>query len=515
MRGSGVTFLPVRSIKSALRHDARLNPYEPHYFLPKEHRLENMAVIDATDISARFARKKLLASARARADSRYSPFWEGVVVLPDRTDGEAVDVYRDRLGETMQNWSAEYAKLTRHAVMHCSVHLDEGHVRDGVAHYNAHAHVIVDRTDDRGRVIQLRRGELVRVQDLTAKVTGLRRGSTVQERRGAPARRHIGHKEWRAAQESGERRIAIEQERGRDEAVLYAELRELMKMSGLAKQRDYQDVKAIREDLPKLREALTDWRKLAGGRDGVHGDGHEEVDAAKPHRSSVSELYGELRGMMKASGLAKQVDYQEAKQHAQDAEWLIVELKRWRDMAELRKKQDVVREEAEQVETARERGRPGISGDDKLGKVWYLLPLKRAWDQERRCAVYRAENGDTWFIATRRRIEVVNQSDESLIAALKLASKKFDNRITITGPPEFRVRAARLAGRLGIEVLDADLATTVAAEKREIARDQPPPTPGMAARSRMRSRLAGEGQKPEQRESQKPGRPSSGFDHDR
>ena len=476
MRGAGVTFLPVRSIKSALRHDARLNPHEPQYFLPKEHRLENLAVIDAPGIAARFARKKLLASPRARADSRYSPFWEGVVVLPDRTDGESVDVYRSRLGKAMQNWSAEYAKLTRHAVLHCSVHLDEGHVRDGVAHYNAHAHVIVDRADDRGRVIQLRRGELVKVQDLTAKVTGLRRGSTVQERRGAPARRHIGHKEWRAAQEGAERKLAIEMEPTRGEAALYAELRELMKASGLAKQRDYQDVKAIREDLPKLREALVEWRKLAGDRERVRGEGHEEADAAELHWSSVPELYGELRGMMKESGLAKQVDYQEAKQHAQDAEWLNVELKRWRELAELREQEDEARAQADQVEAARERGRSGFAGDDRQNGRWIVKPYTREWDDHRRCAVYRARDGHEVFIATRRRVEVIDTSDESMAAALKVASKKFPDGITITGPPEFRQRAAREAARLGIMVLDPDLAAIVRDEQQRGERG--PPHPG-------------------------------------
>ena len=129
--------------------------------------------------------------------------------------------------------------------------------------------------------------------------------------------------------------------------------------------------------------------------------------------------------------------------------------------------------------------------------------------------MYRAENGDTWVIATRRRIEVVNQSDESLIAVLKLASKKFDNRITIAGSPEFRDRAARLAGCLGINVPDGDLAPAVAAERRGIARDQQASTPAMAARNRTRSRIASERQKSEQRESRQPGRPPSGFDQDR
>ena len=95
-------------------------------------------------------------------------------------------------------------------VVACVIHGDEGHVAsDGIARRNVHAHVVVDRTDRRGRVVNSipdrkggtrrttitdRKAQGRRVLDMTARITDLARGKDVRETK----RRHIDHHSYRA-----------------------------------------------------------------------------------------------------------------------------------------------------------------------------------------------------------------------------------------------------------------------------------------------------------------------------
>ena len=65
-----------------------------------------------------------------------------------------------------------------------------------------------------------------------------------------------------------------------------------------------------------------------------------------------------------------------------------------------------------------------------------------------------------------RRIEVHDGRDpDGLTAALQLAAQKWPQGIALTGSAEFRERAARQAARLGIRVVDPDLAHMIAEER--------------------------------------------------
>ena len=57
-------------------------------------------------------------------------------------------------------------------------------------------------------------------------------------------------------------------------------------------------------------------------------------------------------------------------------------------------------------------------------------------------------------------------------AALRIAAQKFGGRVEITGSAAFRERATRQAVRLGIRVVDADLAAIVADEQASMRADQ-------------------------------------------
>ena len=636
-RESGYTSRPIKNgVGVALAHDDRMRTREPRYLLRREHRRPQVTVLPSTleALEAREAAKLALQSRQARAKgSRH--FWEAVVNLAD----EAPDV----LTERMRTWCSEYERMTSHTVLYCSVHRDEGaEIDDGkggkTVHYNVHAHVIIDRTDERGSVIRLDRREMAETQTMTARVTGLKRGSTIESRRGGYARRHIPHAQWRLMKQREQEppedaeqtleRLTLERNQARaaekaargETKELYDLLRDLMKTSGVAKPKDYSAAKQIKSDIAKLTDAIKFWREKAGDppflqtnntSSSESGGSHDSTkrrsrkrhDAAPLHpflpgavtlagrtprerehavrslqkrlldrdrtgpilplsrviRESVDRgpqdrnysvrrsasgaggrrrvtqtsadssapsshdarethaIYLELYHTMKAVGRiatrlpsaaslrAKIEQYSEAKQHdkTSDRQWLIQQLADWEkrlqeaerldseaaeqlqtrvNAAETAIEHEKQEREADRIAHRRRRNyRPGFGGQglDRRDRFPFV-ELERQWDQQARCTTYKSRDGETWFVTTRNRVEVINQSDQSLAVALRIAAKKFGNRIEITGPREFRERAARLAARLGIEVADADLQHIIAAERSEMRQETRQDRPGPA-----------------------------------
>ena len=629
-RGASVNFEPVTAPAHAVTHNRR-GVAPPSYLLPEQFRLGTIEVIDDRgEVSKAFAHKMPLRSARALKDPDYSPLWEGVLNLA--APSGSLDEYREAQSAIVKNWCSEYEKLTSlisggegHRVLRADIHLDEGYVRDGVPIYNAHAHIIVDRTNDRGRVIKLNPRDMRKVQSMSAEVSGLQRGKDARVTGDA----HLSHHAYRALARTGrlrtqqqvqqadaERSVLVkERDRARDaerearaaERVakadakeLYGQLRKLMIASGIAKQQDYQDARQIKADIAKLADAIEFWREKAGDppprptipsseiepgdshgsaeqrprkRDDVaplhqflvgavtltgrtpagreyavramqkrlldsHGKGLDVplsrviqggVDGRAPggdpglrrgtagrvaepsmplaEQRETHDIYMELYHSMKsvgriadhvpaAEGLrAKAPAYPEAKRRskADDREWLIAQLVEWkRRLAEaerleaeaagalrgrVRDAEAAVEEEKREraadrtVRRRRQTYRPGFGGQGLGGADRFpFVELLREWDQQARCTAYK-RRGEIWFVTTRSRVEVINQTDQSLVVALKVAAKKFSGRIEITGPREFRKRAARLAARLGVEVADADLQDIVQAEKAALARD--------------------------------------------
>ena len=126
----------------------------------------------------------------------------------------------------------------------------------------------------------------------------------------------------------------------------------------------------------------------------------------------------------------------------------------------------------------RERGearhqRDGIEGDEvePLRKL-VLAGLDAQIDQRRQQVRYRDSRGREMFTDTGRRIELHDKSADSVEAALRIAAQKFGGRVEITGSAAFRERATRQAVRLGIRVVDADLAAIVADEQASMRADQ-------------------------------------------
>ena len=203
MRKSSVHFEPVSDAAVSIAHSTRTEEKEPAYLLPQEHRLENVIVpgsISNIEIGLEFTRAKASMTGQAKARGS-SPFWEGVVVL-DGTDFKAHTA-------SLQVWKKEYEQATGQGVLHISIHGDEGFVNsEGKPEYNVHAHVIVNRLNEAGRVIKLGRAQLSAVQDLTAKSLGMQRGETLQERNGMRGRKHMNHREFRKSE--NDKRLELE-----------------------------------------------------------------------------------------------------------------------------------------------------------------------------------------------------------------------------------------------------------------------------------------------------------------
>lgn len=95
-----------------------------------------------------------------------------------------------------------------------------------------------------------------------------------------------------------------------------------------------------------------------------------------------------------------------------------------------------------------------------------LSQLHAEVDARRRRITYLNQSGQKQFTDTGPRIEVHIKTSAGLEAALKVAAQKYGGRITLTGSGAFREQAARAATRLGITVLDKDLASIVSNERQ-------------------------------------------------
>ena len=431
-RGSSVHFRPLHSPMRCEAHNRRA--VNPQYLLPEKDREPNLVVRDG-DVAQAYAQKMALASGRARATPKYSPLKEGIANLAD----EAPEV----LHAKMERWCQEYEAITGERVVACVIHRDEGHIAsDGTVHRNVHAHVVVDRTDERGRVVNSvpdgkggtrrttitdRKAQGRRVQDMTARITGLARGVDARESK----RRHIDHHSYRALARQGrlrdvEREDTLRRERDASHAVAVDAIR------------DWETAKTAHA------EALASLREM-GAQYGV-----------TIARGTKAEYAG-LREAMKASGQASQREYQQIKA-AFDA---------------LNARQE--------LERRRRKRRPGIEGhasDDDGQEHAAKARLTRERDEAARMTIWKDETGREVLHVTRSRVEVLDHSRDVEHVALRIAAKKFGRAVSITGSGAFRERMARLATREGIEVADADLAQIVEDERQRMTQPKRPPRSG-------------------------------------
>ena len=198
MTGASVNFKAVKSAGHAVSHASR--EVAPTYLLPSDKSMGTVVLLDDKGkVSQVLDAKMALASPRAKVDQRYSPVWEGILNLRRPEPGEDAKQYRAECSAVVTDWYKRYEASTGHKVLRVDVHLDEGHMVDGEAVLNAHAHVIADRTNDLGRVIKLSPKQLRELQTMTSQVTNLERGKSSFE----TGRKHINHQAYKHLAEQG------------------------------------------------------------------------------------------------------------------------------------------------------------------------------------------------------------------------------------------------------------------------------------------------------------------------
>ncbi|MDA8120158.1 MAG: relaxase/mobilization nuclease, partial [Gammaproteobacteria bacterium] len=107
----------------------------------------------------------------------------------------------------------------------------------------------------------------------------------------------------------------------------------------------------------------------------------------------------------------------------------------------------------------------GIEGEELADFAPVLIGLQPEIDQREAKIIYRSGDGTAIFTDTGPRIDVHESDETNLEAALRVAAQKYGGKVDITGSAEFREQTARMATRLGIDVIDADLAAIVDDEK--------------------------------------------------
>ena len=275
MRGSSVHFKRISSALHAVSHASREVP--PEYLLPADVSMGTHVVIDDHgQVQKALDHKMHIASRQAKATKDYSPLWEGVINLPEPSP----DVTPAHQIQIVRQWCKDYEAMTGHKVLRADVHLDEGYIdADGKPHFNAHAHVMCDRTDEKGRVKKLTSTVLREVQNMTAEVTTLQRG--IDSRK--TGRKHIGHQHFRFDAEKN--RLDVEKPK--------ADLARLQKKS-----KEWSDA-----DLAKIKDL----------QDKLDGEPARQAAALAAQKLQLDEQYRQDRAALKASGEAKQADYQALK----------------------------------------------------------------------------------------------------------------------------------------------------------------------------------------------------------
>ena len=320
MAGSSVNFQPVKSAAHAVSHVSR--DVVPSYLLPEDKTYGTIVVLDDKgEVSSTLEAKMALASRQALREKNYSPIWEGVLNLRRPEQGEDAAAYRKECTGVVREWCKQYENLSGHKVLRADVHLDEGHIENGEALLNAHAHVIADRTNEKGRVITVDAPKLRKVQDMTAKVTGLERGKNSI----ATKLKHLPHQAYKYLAEQGRletQQAVVEVEESKRKALgihveharsdrkkikelkdelddlktKYAEERAALKASGTAKQADYQSLKVAHEKaLSDLKELNVIHEKTLQALDGKASvmtldKNISELDAVKKELAAVKDV---------------------------------------------------------------------------------------------------------------------------------------------------------------------------------------------------------------------------------
>ena len=132
-RTSGITIKPAHNVRFAVAHAERSQLSAPSYLLPPAHRLPNRIVYQAGTEAQLVALHQERMNDRTRQAKRANApaFLEGVLVLPAFKPRQ-VGSYLDDMTQRMADWKQAFETATGCTVLHMAVHLDEGHMENGL-----------------------------------------------------------------------------------------------------------------------------------------------------------------------------------------------------------------------------------------------------------------------------------------------------------------------------------------------------------------------------------------------
>lgn len=447
-RISGLTFESVANIRHAVSHAERTELCEASYLLKPEDRLANCVVFGGgreNEITELFYAREAGMSRQAKRAGA-SPFWEGVAVLPAVENFESVETYHAAISERLMRFKSEFEAQTGCTVLLMSTHLDEGKKDEetGIVSRNPHAHILIDRTITADRDRKPRKeakckreidpnrrvlwkpdsATLARVQTLCAESLQMKRGSTVQERHGKPARKHIPHKQFREL-----------------------------------KARESELEKSLESAIDELAHVQAENTALS-----LQNRAHE-AKAVQGREEAGKAAYAAVRAFFKGTGRAKQHHYQKLKELFDSGSPVIQKLAQyilqvedqqldtqgvyWAVLGHDTALLDELREPSEGGISGEEAGRLPQESDEFVQplKLWkrddedlYLLPQKNAMGK--RLA----------FVDQGQQINVKMTLDEEVVMqAMRLSFAKWPDGFELFGSPDFLRLAEQCCVDLGIE----------------------------------------------------------------
>ena len=302
MTGASINFKAVKSAGHAVSHASR--EVAPTYLLPSEKSIGTVILLDDKGMVSQVLDAKMaLASPRAKVDKRYSPVWEGILNLRRPEAGEDAEEYRAECSAVVTNWYKRYETSTGHKVLRVDVHLDEGHMVDGEAVLNAHAHVIADRTNDLGRVIKLSPKQLRELQTMTAEITQLERGKSSFE----TGRKHISHHAYKHLAERG--RLETQQQVGEVKGELDKSQSDLTRQRKLSKEwsdADLSKVKNLKAEIDQLKAQYTIDRDALKATGEATQRAYQALKAA--HDGALAELKKSNQKVVKMDEYSKKLE---------------------------------------------------------------------------------------------------------------------------------------------------------------------------------------------------------------
>ena len=303
-RGSSVNFQPIKLASHAVSHAAR--GVQPEYLLPPDKSLGTIIFIDDHGkVASTLEAKLALASRQAKRQGDYSPLWEGVINLRSPKPGEDEKKYKNACSTVIAIWCDEYTKLTGHKVLRADIHLDEGRLdkETGEILFNAHAHVMCDKTNDLGRVLKVNAPTLRKIQDFTSEITGLKRGENSLK----TGLKHISHQQYKALAEKG--KLETQQQIGDLKATHGKELdKEKVKTARIQKlfQEDTPIISNLKSELAQLKAQYDQDRATLK----ASGEATQQAYQAlkKSHEQAQAELKATREKMVKMDEYSKKLE---------------------------------------------------------------------------------------------------------------------------------------------------------------------------------------------------------------